>query len=116
MNKMFVLVVLLMLSLPFAGRAHAQEVKHAPTVEQCRADQRLWSDKLENSSSLPDYKTLMGWFHEMMECKAVDPENRRDYYMVCSEIDAAEVVRLEKFLVRHGLLDKFIEEDKAGKR
>jgi hypothetical protein len=21
---------------------HAQEVKHAPTVEQCRADQKLW--------------------------------------------------------------------------
>jgi len=30
---------------------HAQEVKHAPTVEQCRADQRLWLPKLEDPTA-----------------------------------------------------------------
>jgi hypothetical protein len=30
----------------------SQEVKHAPTVEQCRADQRLWLSKLESDNGV----------------------------------------------------------------
>lgn len=29
----------------------AQEVQHAPTVEQCRANQKLWLSKLEQEPS-----------------------------------------------------------------
>lgn len=52
----------------------------------------------------------------MIDCKVVDPDNRDAYYKLFAEIASAKVVRLEKFLVHHGLLDKFIEEDEAGKR
>ena len=37
MNKLWLLLV----GTP-PQLIHAQEVKHAPTVEQCRADQKLW--------------------------------------------------------------------------
>jgi hypothetical protein len=115
-NLMAKLVLVGFMGLFFAWKTEAQEVKQAPTVEQCRADQRLWSDMLEDSGSLPNYVTLSGWFHEIFECKSVDPDNRQRYYNVLGEIDSAKVMRLEKFLDRHGLYDKFIEEDKSSKR
>jgi hypothetical protein len=103
--------------------AQAQEVKHAPTVEQCRADARLWLAKLEDgnvgmSPHSPDYPTLDGWRREMWDCKSVDPDkNQTDYYHdAITEIDAVQGMRLEDFLDRHGLYDKFIAEDKSGKR
>jgi hypothetical protein len=45
----------LLVGLVVAGVV-AQEVKHAPTIEQCRADQRLWWDQLESQiyTRLPD--------------------------------------------------------------
>lgn len=52
----------------------------------------------------------------MSECKSVDRENQRGYYNVDTEIMAEKAGRLESFVARHGLYDKFIEEDKAGKR
>ena len=55
----------------------SQEVKHAPTVEQCRADQRLWHDKVEfRESELPDYDTLSNWELELWDCTTVDRDNR----------------------------------------
>jgi hypothetical protein len=46
------------------------QIEHAPTTEQCQADQRLWLSKLEQSQSndLPDYQTLSQWAHEMNDC------------------------------------------------
>ena len=35
--------------LSVVGTSAAQKVKHAPTVELCQADQRLWLSKLEDS-------------------------------------------------------------------
>jgi hypothetical protein len=109
--RYFVLLLLLLSSLP------AQEVEHAPTVEQCRADQRLWLAKIEGpSGTLPGYLTLVSWSHEMGECTSVDPDNHALYFNVVGEIGSEELIRLEHFLDRHALLEKFIEEDKAGKR
>jgi hypothetical protein len=114
MNKARKVVLMLLVGLLLAGQAHVQEVKHAPTIEQCRADQRLWLDKLESSDTIPeDFRTLNGWSHEMGECTSVDPENQRRYYNVRGEIQAVMVMRLEAFLERHGLFDKFIEEDRG---
>jgi len=112
--RYFVLLLLLVNSLP------AQEVKHAPTVEQCRADQRLWLDKLEKSpgspGTLPDYWTLHDWDVEMADCRVVDHDRSLYYDNVSAEISSAQLLRLERFVDRQGLWDKFIEEDKAGKR
>jgi hypothetical protein len=109
--RYFVPLLLLLGSLP------AQEVKHAPTVEQCRADQRLWLDKLEGSADpLPTFVTLNRWSLEMADCGSVDPANDTRYYNVRAEITAIQVTRFLDFLARHELFDKFIEEDNAGKR
>jgi hypothetical protein len=109
--RYFVLLLILLSLLP------AQEVNHAPTVEQCRADQRLWLAKVKGSAdALPNFMTLNSWGREMSECKSVDPDNLLLYYTVSSEIGGAELLRLTDFIDRHGLFDKFLEEDNAGKR
>ena len=99
--------------------AGAQNIEHATTVDQCRADQKLWLAKLERGSQggpLPNYLTLDAWVREMNQCWDVDPDNTVRYANVMTEADATQILRLEHFLARHGLYDKFIEEDQAGKR
>ena len=94
------------------------QVEHAPTVAQCQADQRLWISKIEEGDSprLPAFTVLTQWSHEMIECGKVDPNNEQRYYNTGSEIDEVESNRLLGFLDRHGLYQKFLEEDAAGKR
>jgi hypothetical protein len=98
--------------------SYQQEVKHAPTVEQCRADQKLWLSKLENENSVVSisFKELSGWLREMGECRTVDPQFHNQYYNTAAEIDAEEVIRLEAFLDQHNLYDGFVAEDAQGKR
>src|SRR5216683_422380 len=89
--------------LVLASTVGSQEVKHAPTVEQCRADQRLWLSKLEDSNgvTLVSFKELTGWQHEMYECRTVDPERRNQYVNVYAETNSEKIIRLEGFLDRH---------------
>jgi hypothetical protein len=100
---------------------HAQEVKHAPTVEQCRADQRLWLSKMAepNGKGTADvsYKEVKGWVGEMVYCsKKVDPAFGFEYLNAQSEAEATSALRLENFLFRHNLLRQFLAEDAQGKR
>src|SRR5260221_13812563 len=96
------LMLTLCMGLIFAGPAHVQEVKHAPTIEQCRADQRLWVAKLKDTTAfMPEtIDALTGWTDEMYDCMSVDPENRIRYYNVTGEIWAAKSRRLVNFLLR----------------
>ena len=64
MNKLWLLLVM---GTPLQ-LIHAQEVKHAPTVEQCRADQKLWLSMVGGSRAgvtNVSYKELDGWFAQM---------------------------------------------------
>jgi len=78
-----------------------QEVQHAPTVEQCRADQRLWLSELEGPPGPPasigsiGYPELLKRSDEMYACRAVDPDFEHQYYNVMGEIAFARVVRLD---------------------
>jgi len=113
--KTILLVVAFVIAVPALG----QEVKHAPTVDQCQADQRLWLSKLEGpESGLDDapFSTLNAWNAELDQCKAVDPQNHFKYYNTTSEITAEQFIRAQHFIDRHGLHDQFIAEDTAGKR
>ena len=97
--------------------AVGQEIKHAPTVAQCQADQRLWFSKIEGeSSTLPKYDVLSEWAIEMGDCKTVDPVNFNKYYNLHGEIDAERALRMIDFIDRQGLRQKFLAEDAAGKR
>jgi hypothetical protein len=97
---------------------HAQQVQHAPTVEQCRADQRLWFSRLEDLPAIKSvsYKELGNWLVEMGDCEHVNPENQVSVLQHNkAEINAQRVMRLEHFLDRHHLYDQFLAEDAQGK-
>jgi hypothetical protein len=101
-----------------APAVQAQEVKHAPTVEQCRADQKWWLDKVEDehSGKTIGFSTLDLWVVEMNNCRSVDPENWSAYYNTQAEIAQTQGLRLFHFLDRHHLWDQFYTEEARGKR
>lgn len=100
-----------------------QRVEHAPTVEQCRADQALWYDQLEQPSpdwghSLPDIsaRSLYAMADQMTKCVAVDAEQIHKYNHTTQLISLVIGFRRADFMIRHNLEAKFFEEDNAGAR
>jgi hypothetical protein len=111
-------ILLAALVLFFSVSTSPQDVEHAPTVAQCQADQALWLSTLEDEHTADNviFPTLQAWEHEMNQCTSVDPPNHNKYYNTWSEAIADESLREYRFIKRHGLLDKFVAEDAAGKR
>jgi hypothetical protein len=94
-------------------------VEHAPTVEQCQADQRLWLSQIEadhGHGPLPAYRVIDKWWREMDDCMSVDPQNKVRYYNTESETVVVQKARMEDFLERYQMWDKFLDEDAAGQR
>jgi hypothetical protein len=112
--KTLLLVFGLMLSLPTVG----QDIEHAPTVEQCRADQRLWKARLKGGGGpLPSVQILSQWHGEMIACWNVDPTtDQNDYAGTTVYISVEESNRYLAFIKRHNLYKQFEQEDKEGKR
>jgi hypothetical protein len=92
------------------------QVEHAPTVDQCQADQRLWLSQIEGDNSKLSFDVLRQMAGEMDKCSEVDPANERRYYGTMAEASAAMALRLSKFIERHQLWAQFEAEDAAGKR
>ena len=117
MNKLWLLLVMVTpLQL-----IHAQEVKHAPTVAQWGADQRLWLAKLEQQPSRSgvadiSFHALDVWQQEMTDCMGVDPESHNRYYNTSDEAGSEQIIRVTHFLDRHNLYGQFMAEDAQGKR
>jgi hypothetical protein len=110
------------LVLSLVGIAPAvQAQQHAPTAEQCRADQRLWLSELEGPPGPPasigsiGYPELLKRSDEMYACRAVDPDFEHQYYNAMAEFAFARAVRLEAFLRFHKLYDQFVTEDAQGR-
>ena len=95
---------------------------HAPTVEQCRADQRLWSSVLDDQHAFKaavlrlSVQTIQQRSGEMRDCFAVDPENHHDYFVLVAAYGTETGVRYKNFIDRHNLMAKFLAEDVAGER
>jgi hypothetical protein len=107
--RTFCVLLLLLLLQPLAA-----QTRHAPTVDQCRADQKLWFAWLEDRDHLlPKYPELSAWSNEMMNCMAVDRELSWQYQNVQAEVTAVQLTRVENFLQRHGLIEQFLAEDGA---
>lgn len=103
--------LLLMLVIPYQS-TFAQEVEHAPTVEQCRADQQLWVSELERSSyALTPFEVLQARVLKMVSCATIDPAFKGKYHNVEAEIMTAEAIRISTFLTRHDLWNQFLIED-----
>lgn len=98
---------------------HAQ-VKHAPSIEQCRADQRLWQSKLNAVESFTEVgaKELVGWGTEMGECLEVDPSPifQKAYADTRADTTAVQAIRMFHFIDRHNLFEQYLAEDAQGKR
>ena len=95
------------------------QVQHAPTVEQCRADQKLWISKLEQEPvgagvANVSFNELNAWTLEMRDCQTVDPEFRWQYYSTQGEARIYQLARVGYFLDRHNLHGQFIAEDAQG--
>jgi hypothetical protein len=98
--------------------AFAQEVKHAPTLDQCRADYHLWFSKLENphgTDAVTD-DVLGQWYSEMGDCTATDSAYEWHYVNAQAEICAERQLRMRHFLMRRNLIQQYVAEDEAGAR
>jgi hypothetical protein len=98
----------------------AQE--HAPTLDQCNADERLWASQLSNVDSLP-YKEVEARENEMTNCATTMDtstetgyRNASSYKSLGSNYRGQMGRRLQTFLIRHNLIDQFLAEDAEGKR
>ena len=125
----------LLVAILFTVPAFAQEIKHAPTVEQCRADVALWhnlkifteynsaqtawaSDGVPNrtpTAQLP-LSTIQSRLLEMAVCTDVDKPNHATYYETNQFYAGVVHDRYVRFLKRHGLMDQLWAEDAAGER
>ena len=120
MKTILAIIAVLML----AGVAGAQGVEHAPTVEQCRADNAVWWDKVTADAPAPDWATTVKessvtialWSKELGLCMVVDPTQTHNYAETDMRIALIISSRRRHFIERHGLADKFWSEDAAGKR
>jgi hypothetical protein len=130
--KLCFLLFGLLLVVPAPGQEHA----HAPTLEQCKADGAVWGDsnaQLEyteaqlaflkngtrnhtdvNKLSIRELRKRMS---EMLDCtKEVPVTETTDYVNVVSFYQIIEGDRAYDFIERHGLHDRFLLEDRQGKR
>jgi hypothetical protein len=115
MKKLWLLLVM---AVPLES-IHAQRVHHAPTAEQCRADQRLCDSMLEQPKSVNNvsFDELGDWAEEMVNCMGVvDPENEFEYFKAISGITGWKLLRVQSFLQRHHMYDQFIAEDKQERK
>jgi hypothetical protein len=94
------------------------QVKHAPTVEQCRADAALWfapngdvRQIIMEPAGILNVKQK-----EMEDCIPVDPKNFEKYNVGLKAIEDVFYMRYKNFLDRHNLYQKFLDEDAAGER
>lgn len=124
--KRFWLLWFVLVSVSAVG---SQEVKPAPTVAQCRSDQRLWFSKISDDAKAEEaeglrepvaasisFQQLNFLILQMHDCARIDPEFKKEYYETSGDAAVAANNRLVHFLYRHNLLDQFITEDAQGKR
>jgi hypothetical protein len=104
-------------------------VKHAPTVEHCRAEQKLWFSKISDDAKAEEaeglrepvatsisFQQLNFLTLQMHDCARIDPESKKVYYMTSDAALGTANNRLVHFLDRHNLLNQFLAEDAQGKR
>ena len=126
--------LLALASLILTASLVGQEIKHAPTFQSCQADLNLWTSQIPGfptSTSEQDQEgTESLTVHEMTnrmsylnDCALAYPVFNKNRPGELSALFSLGLVydseikgRLFHFLNRHGLSDKFTQEDEAGKR
>lgn len=118
MKFRIILCVLLLSLMPSLPSLFAQD--HAPTVDQCRADQRLWSsgdaNAFKDATSRLSLRALKQRSDEMGDCFAVDSERSHQYFSLVAAYATELSGRYKDFIDRHNLMAQFLAEDATGKR
>lgn len=105
--------------LGFGGAASTQDsVQHAPTIEQCRADEAVWTSKINSKWDMSDlnFPSLETQANEMDQCRVIDPQGALGYFAVEALTRDFAERRMGNFLQRHNLGKQFLDEDAAGQR
>lgn len=74
---------------------------------------------LEHVNQLIVYEkvpTMQNQMLEMMDCISVDPTHENDYRSVLDATTSVIALRALHFIDRHGLWQRFVDEDTAGER
>jgi len=123
MKLALALAAILLIGIPPGGQ---DAVKHAPSIDQCRADQALWDSKLRqvapgskdwahfaNDTSV---RTITHWDTEMSQCMDIDHERVAAYSRTAELGTLVGGDRATDFIARHNLMGQFLAEDEAGLR
>jgi len=93
--------------LILSAAANAQRVV-VPTVEQCRADQKVWS--VGKDTLHRPFRDAVKRGAEMSMCRTVDPPNASLYTAVIEDCDINREKHLVNFVQRHGMVEEFNKE------
>jgi hypothetical protein len=110
------LIAVFLFGCSVAGATTAQD--HAPSIAQCRADERLWASQDTGPDAFTNITAdqLNVRKSEMIDCKAVDSVNQSLYNNMVAEFEGGLLVRMLNFLSRRGLVKQFLDEDEKGAR
>jgi hypothetical protein len=117
------LITTAIIALAFMTPAFAQG--HAPTVEQCQADSRVWMNMVTNHIpgtnpfSAWSYNDALNAYAEMHQCFEVVEDNlnaKLPYSALQYVLLSSLAERLTDFVNRHKYSDAFLAEDAAGQR
>jgi hypothetical protein len=99
-----------------------QEIHHAPTAEQCKADATVWFNQHLITPTVDDalsFRELSARESEMADCLDVlEPSSteRNHAYEVGTSYGLIIGKRETNFLKRHNLIQQFEKEDAQGAR
>ncbi len=93
-----------------------QKRENAPTMEQCHADVKLWMfhDGQHDTKQDVTFSQLSDRMEEMANCESVDQPWFQLYSIVFTQTSAEYEQRLMRFIKRHGLMRKLMDEDAKG--
>jgi len=112
---------MLFLLLTVTSVAWGQDIKHAPTAEQCKADMAVWKPQSKaDTISLP-VRTLLQRSIELYDCNRVlgDVQDRDgvEWALTMRGVYEQHISsRAMKFIDRNGLTHQFYDEDAKGAR
>ena len=126
-------VILFAVFMPLGVSPFVLAQDHAPTVQQCTADSRLWMSQMTEYNNaeaarltqgrpnkteimMSSFRLLAARARELVQCQAVDPDRQNYYDQVNTQILDAVHNRYVMFVERHHLTAEMIKEDDDGIR
>jgi hypothetical protein len=109
---------ILLLALLTTTVTMGQDIHHATTIEQCKADGAVWYTQVDNVHHL-SVRELFERRREMSECVIVLESRSQDSQQAIQLhllYEANIRIRQGHFLERHNLTQQFIDEDANGGR